>query len=205
MLSRANNVSIRFEKIFISGSWPSWIRRLFGRKKAAPPVPKGRVWIRIGRDEYMLGVVSEETFLEDEQRQRHEPILMMGIEGHGYWRGYWWFQDRFYWANDKMDGEDVHALLLTRHQRERQRIDRARAMVAMGEGPRIRERGHIPDDVKQLVWIRDQGRCRVCGATSELQFDHVIPVTMGGSSDVDNLQLLCGPCNRRKGGGLTSP
>ncbi|WP_218924467.1 HNH endonuclease [Streptomyces sp. st140] len=120
-------------------------------------------------------------------------------------RRYWWFQDRFYWENDNLDGDDVHALLQTRNQRERQRIDRARAMVAMGEEPRTRERGHIPDDVKQLVWIRDQGRCRVCGATSELQFDHIISVAMGGSSEVENLQLLCGPCNRRKGVGLTLP
>src|SRR5262249_38150822 len=43
-----------------------------------------------------------------------------------------------------------------------------------------------------------------CGATNELQFDHVIPVALGGGSSADNLQLLCGPCNRRKGAGLTS-
>lgn len=61
------------------------------------------------------------------------------------------------------------------------------------------QRGQIPDDVKQLVWHRDGGRCRGCGSAGELQYDHVIPVSMGGGSTEDNLQILCGPCNRRKG------
>ena len=64
-------------------------------------------------------------------------------------------------------------------------------------------RGAIPDDVKHLVWQRDGGACRSCGATLELQFDHVIPVSMGGASTPENLQILCGPCNRRKGASLT--
>ncbi|MCR6491541.1 HNH endonuclease [Cellulomonas sp. P24] len=61
----------------------------------------------------------------------------------------------------------------------------------------------MPDDVKQFVWNRDGGRCRHCGAVYELQFDHVIPVAMGGSSVPENLQVLCGPCNRSKAAGLT--
>jgi 5-methylcytosine-specific restriction endonuclease McrA len=58
--------------------------------------------------------------------------------------------------------------------------------------------------VKQFVFARDGGRCRQCGATNDLQFDHVIPVALGGGSSADNLQLLCGACNRRKGAGLAS-
>ena len=38
-----------------------------------------------------------------------------------------------------------------------------------------------------------------CGDAFELQFDHVIPVALGGANTVDNLQVLCGPCNRAKG------
>jgi 5-methylcytosine-specific restriction endonuclease McrA len=60
----------------------------------------------------------------------------------------------------------------------------------------------IPDDVKQLVWMRDRGRCVHCGAQTELQFDHVISVAMGCSGNPENLQVLCGPCNRRKSAGL---
>ena len=78
-------------------------------------------------------------------------------------------------------------------------------MVSMGLQPQDQtyRRDVIPDDVKQLVWMRDGGRCRNCGAQAELQFDHIIPVTMGGSSEPANLQILCGPCNRRKSAGLT--
>ena len=33
------------------------------------------------------------------------------------------------------------------------------------------------------------------------EIDHVIPRAKGGSDHVDNLQLLCGACNRAKGTG----
>ena len=57
----------------------------------------------------------------------------------------------------------------------------------------------IPQDVKIEVAVRDGGRCRQCSSNKELHFDHVIPWSKGGSSTVDNIQLLCGTCNRRKG------
>jgi hypothetical protein len=57
----------------------------------------------------------------------------------------------------------------------------------------------IPQDVKIAVAARDGGRCRQCGSTTELHFDHVIPWSTGGANTIANIQLLCGPCNRRKG------
>jgi HNH endonuclease len=57
----------------------------------------------------------------------------------------------------------------------------------------------IPQDVKIAVAVRDGGRCRQCGSTADLHYDHVIPWSKGGANTVANIQLLCGPCNRRKG------
>ena len=42
--------------------------------------------------------------------------------------------------------------------------------------PALRERSRmIPSAVKREVWVRDHGRCVICGATDELHFDHDIP------------------------------
>jgi hypothetical protein len=60
----------------------------------------------------------------------------------------------------------------------------------------------IPQEVKIEVWQRDQGRCVQCGAQEYLEFDHVIPLSMGGATSANNLQLLCRKCNLAKGGRL---
>lgn len=57
---------------------------------------------------------------------------------------------------------------------------------------------HIPQDVKIAVWQRDQGKCVQCGATSYLEFDHIIPHSQGGASSFNNIQLLCRRCNSQK-------
>lgn len=56
----------------------------------------------------------------------------------------------------------------------------------------------ISEDVKFEVWRRDQGRCVICGSQENLEFDHIIPFSKGGSSTARNIQLLCQNCNRHK-------
>jgi 5-methylcytosine-specific restriction endonuclease McrA len=41
-----------------------------------------------------------------------------------------------------------------------------------------------------------------CGSQERLEFDHIVPVAMGGSGTVRNVQLLCETCNREKGATL---
>jgi len=57
---------------------------------------------------------------------------------------------------------------------------------------------HIPQDVKSVVWQRDQGKCVQCGASDYLEYDHIIPHSKGGASTVNNVQLLCRRCNQVK-------
>ena len=63
-------------------------------------------------------------------------------------------------------------------------------------------RESIPSSVKTEVWRRDHARCSACGSQRKLEFDHIIPVSLGGSNTARNIQLLCETCNRKKGASL---
>lgn len=64
-----------------------------------------------------------------------------------------------------------------------------------GSDNRVR---HISQDVKDKVWNRDGGQCIQCGNNQNIEFDHIIPFSKGGSNTYRNIQLLCQDCNRQK-------
>lgn len=66
--------------------------------------------------------------------------------------------------------------------------------------PRVRsgDREPIPSYVRYGVWHRDCGRCQWCGSTHDLQFDHIVPWSNGGTDRSDNLRLLCAGCNEAR-------
>ena len=48
--------------------------------------------------------------------------------------------------------------------------------------------------------VREQERaCRECGTTVDLTVDHIVPQSMGGTNDRDNLRVLCRSCHARIG------
>ena len=57
---------------------------------------------------------------------------------------------------------------------------------------------YISKSVRREVWRRDRGRCVECGSRVNLEYDHIIPFSKGGSNTERNIQLLCQDCNRKK-------
>ena len=60
-----------------------------------------------------------------------------------------------------------------------------------------------PSWVLPTLLARDRGKCANCGKNfielhSELQIDHIVPLSRGGCNDIVNLQLLCNNCNLSK-------
>ena len=53
---------------------------------------------------------------------------------------------------------------------------------------------------------RDGFACKLCGISSrDLQVDHVVAVSRGGNNDLNNLQILCEPCNLAKSNKISPP
>jgi len=46
---------------------------------------------------------------------------------------------------------------------------------------------------------RDGLVCAKCSTAENLTVDHIIPISKGGTDDLDNLRLLCRSCNSKKG------
>jgi len=58
---------------------------------------------------------------------------------------------------------------------------------------------------RKNIFFRDKNRCQYCGgrfATSDLNLDHVVPLSRGGKSTWENVVCCCVRCNSRKGGML---
>ena len=64
------------------------------------------------------------------------------------------------------------------------------------------KRNEINDTIRLKVLKRDGYRCVYCGAHGkdcELQVDHRVPLSKGGSNHVSNLLASCRKCNQSKG------
>lgn len=60
----------------------------------------------------------------------------------------------------------------------------------------------FPEDIKLAVWERQSHICPICGKEFDFEFmegDHITPWREGGRTIVENCQMLCRECNRRKG------
>ena len=128
---------------------------------------------------------------------RDEPVAMCR-SGR---RTMWLFHERFYRDDEGLAAEDVKALALQRERRARAKVQSARSLMRAEENG-LPTREPIPRELGRAVYERDGGRCVQCGSSFPLQYDHILPVALGGATTLENLQLLCADCNREKSDSL---
>ncbi|MDR1947658.1 MAG: DEAD/DEAH box helicase family protein [Desulfovibrio sp.] len=61
----------------------------------------------------------------------------------------------------------------------------------------------LTDEMRNAVFTRDNDTCLRCGKKRNrgvvLNIDHIMPISLGGTNDLSNLQTLCKFCNNMKG------
>ena len=79
-------------------------------------------------------------------------------------------------------------------------------IIARDDIPNRTDLGNIPrynvPENKTQLYGEQGGNCNGCGTHFEsqhLEIDHIIARSVGGTDHIENLQLLCGHCNRIKG------
>jgi 5-methylcytosine-specific restriction endonuclease McrA len=105
---------------------------------------------------------------------------------------------------NRADIERLQAIeALLDQQKEQYRHERGRWLQEQEAQISKRRREPIPKNVKMHVWQRDGGRCVECRSKERLEYDHIIPLSKGGSNTERNIQLLCERHNRSKGSSIS--
>jgi len=194
-------VTVTWVEDLVAVEQGSWSLLWNGQKSVEQDLP---VKNRKGRLEFHVGAKKESWFGKRKDADSwlepdFDEALSIDFEGRYLWR----YRGDWYWSSDEYEPDEFIALLEAREIRKRQTIDRAKTLGAKRpQTPSDNRRGTIPTDLRVLVWERDGGTCVECGSAADLQFDHIIPVAMGGATSDQNLQILCGACNRSKGASL---
>ena len=63
-----------------------------------------------------------------------------------------------------------------------------------------RNNKYNPEEVFEYakMFVKQGIACAKCKSKNNLQIDHIVPRSIGGSDKIDNLQILCSSCNKRK-------
>ncbi len=112
----------------------------------------------------------------------------------------WLYQDVLYQVKGEYSNEEEKLLVLDYVLKQTDKFNRLRAKLSDDQPEQTQhKRTKIPENVRIEVWRRDQGKCAGCGSRVSLEYDHIVPVSRGGSNTARNVELLCEACNRSKG------
>lgn len=69
--------------------------------------------------------------------------------------------------------------------------------IGIPDTSRLNENEWAP--LRNFIFKRDNYTCQYCGEYGKkLECDHIIPISRGGTNDLDNLITTCKNCNRQK-------
>ena len=108
------------------------------------------------------------------------------------------FQDTIHLVTGPYSSEEACLIFLKKFKKQRSEVEFLAFRKDTPETEGQYERVRIAEETRNEVWRRDQGCCAKCKSVRNLEFDHIVPVSKGGSNSARNLQLLCETCNRRK-------
>ncbi|MBU0533341.1 MAG: HNH endonuclease [Candidatus Omnitrophica bacterium] len=141
-----------------------------------------------------------EKFENNEEKEKYEKAKNMEaptlLIENKFLFGEWLFELNNY--ERTLDDEKIKLILLEAIDKERKKFERLKKKFSTQYSTDEIKRKSIPEEVRIFVWRRDGGRCVECNSQENLEFDHIIPVSQGGSSTARNIQLLCEKCNRQK-------
>jgi 5-methylcytosine-specific restriction endonuclease McrA len=127
--------------------------------------------------------------------QKTDPVWLTSKDGLRWW----WFQDRFWWADERLDAQEVATMVLKQDRALRHRhetYERRRATLTGETGAPAED--PVDEEVRSEVWVRDRGRCVDCGSRANMVFDLILPVSLGGTTTAPNFQLRCRGCQARR-------
>lgn len=109
------------------------------------------------------------------------------------------FQNCFYHVKRDHTPEELKLLVFEAADKDRIKFERLKSKYYSESSQEIKfNRPRISEEVRIAVWRRDEGKCVRCGSRENLEYDHIIPISQGGSNTVRNIELLCEKCNRTK-------
>ena len=143
--------------------------------------------------------LSQEDYDRGSHLQVTDPVLLGTYSD----RHFYWYRDQFFWTNnDDYDSQDIKARLFARDRQKQRELDHCPCTHGCGGLACRPEARTDPEGRQHAVFQRDEGKCIECGSDFDIQYDHIIPFSMGGANTIENLQLLCARCNQQKGGRL---
>jgi hypothetical protein len=114
----------------------------------------------------------------------------------------WLYRHSLYHVQGCYSDEECRLLIMEDFDKERRKWESLKRKFDSAEAREEASRPRIPESVRVEVWRRDGGKCARCGSREKLEYDHIVPLSKGGSNTARNVELLCEKCNRSKGGNI---